>query len=228
MLLYNRQAQSYTTVMKKDCFIEGCKKYTVAKGLCGLHYQRLKRHGDVNRNDRTKYTSNVCEEDCCKSKRWAGPFCMKHYYRYKRHGKNFSSRKMGHGTVCTNCKNRKYKTMGLCNACYGRLVHRKSKAYKINQDRQKGTIELKVKIQKIGARRRHWKKNVDITKEFLIYLWCSTSICEICKKEMDNNRHLDHIVPLNPLGGGKHERSNVCYLHPYCNMSRPHDGSDMI
>lgn len=33
--------------MKKQCTADGCKNYSVAKGLCGKHYYRVKRNNDL-------------------------------------------------------------------------------------------------------------------------------------------------------------------------------------
>lgn len=33
---------------KRRCIVEGCERQHYGHGLCGMHYQRLERHGDVN------------------------------------------------------------------------------------------------------------------------------------------------------------------------------------
>lgn len=76
-------------------------------------------------------------------------------------------------------------------------------------------------------KRRSKEKYGKINTEHLIHLRDNTTKCEICNTELnENNRHLDHIVPLNI--GGSHRINNVRYICSSCNLKRPRDGRDII
>lgn len=78
-----------------------------------------------------------------------------------------------------------------------------------------------------SAKRRARIKDTDIDKDFLFKLANDTNFCEICETSLNsNNRHLDHILPLNI--GGLHVKSNVRYICNKCNLSRPKDGRDIL
>lgn len=46
------------------------------------------------------------------------------------------------------------------------------------------------------------------------------------KPGQPNSKHLDHIIPLNPIAGGTHTHGNVRIICASCNLKRPKDGSD--
>jgi len=48
--------------------------------------------------------------------------------------------------------------------------------------------------------------------------------CPLCEQAMAA-KHVDHIIPINI--GGTHTRGNVRVICAKCNLSRPHDGSDL-
>ena len=64
----------------------------------------------------------------------------------------------------------------------------------------------------------------NVNTQFLVDLWNKTDICQECNKEMENTtsypwgRHLDHIISL--CEGGEHIKSNVRFIHAYCNVRR--------
>lgn len=64
------------------CHIEGCGRNVVARRLCGLHYQRLKRNGDPLK---TRYREG-CAVSGCEGKHKAQGYCNMHYRRFKKHG----------------------------------------------------------------------------------------------------------------------------------------------
>jgi 5-methylcytosine-specific restriction endonuclease McrA len=79
--------------------------------------------------------------------------------------------------------------------------------------------------------RRARQQHTDITSEWMIELWRSTTTCPLCQRKLANrpgherSRNLDHIVPI--ARGGKHMRSNVRIICRECNLKRPYDGSDI-
>ena len=69
------------------CSVEGCERETgvpgSALGLCGKHYQRLKKYGSTDLPERH---IAICAVDGCDGKRKAGGYCGMHYARFKAHG----------------------------------------------------------------------------------------------------------------------------------------------
>lgn len=113
----------------------------------------------------------------------------------------------------------KYKKNGLCIYCFNRLS--------IN----------KIVWQNKNHRRRHYYQSGDVDTTFLKWLWKNTIFCILCHAflpdhcEYPSGRHLDHIIPLihkNPhYPQGTHSKKNVRYICAFCNIHRPHDGSDI-
>lgn len=139
--------------------------------------------------------------------------------------------------ICLTCNIWPVKTKGQCKRCYYKEWYlqnghkqreRMKKHYQENRDvilekrsNYKKTLAGKLCNRNYTRRRRAWKRDggTDITSDFLIELWNSTSICAICEKELGSERHLDHILPL--CLGGLHRKENVRFVHPHCNMQRP-------
>ena len=96
----------------KICSVPCCNKIHEAKGLCHMHYTRLKFHGDINhvRKERGKCS-------LCSNPNYAHKFCKMHYDRFRRHGD--PNKKLindsGNGWVydgyhCFEKNGKKYKT----------------------------------------------------------------------------------------------------------------------
>lgn len=87
------------------------------------------------------------------------------------------------------------------------------------------TVKWKVINANNMSRRRAAMKGSDVDTAFLLDLWDKTTECPLCHKPLGLSRHLDHIIPI--VIGGRHMKNNVRYVHPFCNSSRPKDGSDL-
>lgn len=72
--------------IEKICSIEDCEKNVFAKGLCSLHYQRVRTHNNTdyirNRFKPTRY----CDVDGCNEIHHSKGFCTKHHMRFITHG----------------------------------------------------------------------------------------------------------------------------------------------
>ena len=90
------------------------------------------------------------------------------------------------------------------------------------------TAKYKASHNNVNARRKAQQKFTDITTDWLLALSKNTTTCEVCSLPLGEDRHLDHIIPLNPKAGGTHMKDNVRYIHALCNLRRPDDGSDLI
>lgn len=62
----------------KICKVEDCGEKHQAKGLCNMHYKRLKEHGSLSKIERP---IKVCQVDGCNSKYRSKGLCGKHYQR---------------------------------------------------------------------------------------------------------------------------------------------------
>lgn len=106
------------------------------------------------------------------------------------------------------------------------------KYYEKNKDKIKIKYLAAKETQSYKMRRRNYKhtrrareKDTDITKKWLLDLMTRTKECMICDcKLTDENRQLDHILPL--FVGGAHSKDNVRFVCKKCNQTRPKDGSD--
>ncbi|WP_181438755.1 hypothetical protein [Paenibacillus sambharensis] len=68
-----------------SCAVEGCGKTVKAKGLCAMHHQRLRRHGDPMFS-KTLMERKACQKNGCGEPVLARGFCRKHYYFQRRTG----------------------------------------------------------------------------------------------------------------------------------------------
>ena len=85
---------------KRICSIDGCGKFCVGRGLCDMHYRRMRRHGDTSRG-RIKPPTLICSVDGCNEVAnrpgSAKGMCSKHYNRSKRHGSPLAKTKSAVG-----------------------------------------------------------------------------------------------------------------------------------
>ncbi len=67
---------------KRTCSVEGCgKPRAYADGLCGMHHQRLRRHGSLERPGPPE-----CRMQGCTKSAVSLGLCGTHYMRWRRHG----------------------------------------------------------------------------------------------------------------------------------------------
>lgn len=64
-----------------ECTIDGCDKPVKAKGLCSMHHQRWRRHGDplVTKVRQSMYPDK-CQWTKCDRPTVSKGFCSRHYY----------------------------------------------------------------------------------------------------------------------------------------------------
>jgi len=70
----------------KICTVENCNKKIKGRGLCGMHWARLVRHGDVNYESRNYNYGDICTINGCGRKYATKGFCSAHYKRYQKYG----------------------------------------------------------------------------------------------------------------------------------------------
>lgn len=71
---------------ERTCSIEGCEKRHVARGWCGMHYQRWKVYGDPSVRVRPIFIPGVCDVADCERPRYRREWCRRHFSRWERYG----------------------------------------------------------------------------------------------------------------------------------------------
>jgi len=95
---------------------------------------------------------------------------------------------------------------------YGREYYAKAqKKHRLKNPDKMRMDKARRRARLTGARVQKYiqKKN--------IWNWASRD-CGICKKPIDGEYHLDHIIPLSK--GGEHSEGNLQLAHPFCNQSK--------
>lgn len=73
----------YQRLDRGECKVEWCDKRIKAGGYCGMHYARLRRHGDLNA---TRKKRSKCKVKGCSDFVHGHGYCKTHWYYYKRYG----------------------------------------------------------------------------------------------------------------------------------------------
>lgn len=90
------------TITAKICSVEGCDRPALAKGLCGLHYRRMRQHGDPHQVKKVgrKKATGTCRIEGCDKPVYALGLCKIHYLQqYK------EQRKLGSSANLANISN---------------------------------------------------------------------------------------------------------------------------
>ncbi len=66
--------------------MDGCDGFYEARGFCGKHYQRWKKHGDPLYSDGRQRWGPVCKIEGCGGEHASKGYCNKHYQRLRTHG----------------------------------------------------------------------------------------------------------------------------------------------
>ena len=99
---------------KPGCSIDGCEKLA-RRGhpLCGMHYSRLRRHGDP------RYVREVrlCSVDGCEQRHHQHGYCVMHYGRWKNHGDPNQTALSARHAQSKDCDSR-HQARGFCRSHY--------------------------------------------------------------------------------------------------------------
>lgn len=115
----------------KGCAVAGCTRLHVARGMCGLHWRRWRKHGDplvtlVERRSIGVDLPAVCSVESCGEARSARGLCKRHYERLRLHGDPLASKGAGfmraekptYSTVHARLKNQRGRAAGFdCVDC---------------------------------------------------------------------------------------------------------------
>ena len=74
-----------------SCAVADCERNSIARGLCGKHWQRWRKHGDPSivlaPNEGRIYSRREgCDVEGCDQPYEARGYCSLHYERWRRHG----------------------------------------------------------------------------------------------------------------------------------------------
>lgn len=67
----------------KTCTVDDCSKALIARGLCSMHYARLRKTGSLDLHA-TRYRLDPCSVDGCDGKHYAAGWCRKHYGQWRK------------------------------------------------------------------------------------------------------------------------------------------------
>lgn len=73
--------------------VGGCGNTHKARGVCPLHYKRLRRTGSTELPDRAPRFLSTCEIQGCTNQQKTRGWCAAHYARWRRHGAPTDGRK---------------------------------------------------------------------------------------------------------------------------------------
>lgn len=114
--------------MARECGVDGCEKPHYARGLCGMHYKRVRRHGDPQPEvpPRGSDPPLICAVPSCPHPSEARGWCHGHYLRWVRSGDVKPEKPLTRRTqpeVCTvDACDRRCHSKGLCRAHHKRLM----------------------------------------------------------------------------------------------------------
>lgn len=103
----------YRKFRNRICSVEGCEQLSKYTGLCGMHYKRRWRHGDVNTSIIPHvFIPTECEVEGCNSSTVASntPYCKVHEQRLRRYGRLFNI-KSDYGTGSNHVNAGGYKVV---------------------------------------------------------------------------------------------------------------------
>jgi hypothetical protein len=82
--------------MTKGCSVTGCTGLHEARGYCGMHYERLRKHGSIDTVLPSGHPrGRVCSIDGCAEEHSAHGYCHGHARRFRLHGDPMGGRWIG-------------------------------------------------------------------------------------------------------------------------------------
>jgi hypothetical protein len=244
---YGMRGHQYCSESCKPlCSVDDCTSIAKCKGMCQVHYDRVRRRGKTTLSVRSPMSSLECIAPGCKRPALTMGECKLHRNRMRKHGsydlprQNRKRRTSGKPCTTPGCQNLT-RGGGKCQTCYYRIA----KWGTANQSddsyvRQKGfnsctrtCIECGKEFSGNPAakycsdscrphnRRGYWISHSGREAIYRRDNWT----CQICGGKVDRNAStfiegpsIDHIIPVS--AGGTSDPSNLRLCHRGCNTLR--------
>jgi 5-methylcytosine-specific restriction endonuclease McrA len=147
--------------VRGDCSVEDCTRKADSKGMCEVHYQRVRRTGLTKLPERP---IRCCEADNCDRQAKCHGLCNKHYQRLRTTGTTADRVRVERTCTVEGC-DRPYLAQGLCKRHYssaayqrdiekGRAEQRARRAANPERSRQRGRDYRKRNNEKIVAQEK--------------------------------------------------------------------------
>lgn len=107
---------------KRTCDAPGCERPTVGRGLCRMHYQRMRNHGTTDLAPRPKPAVTRCSVDGCENDQLARGLCGKHYQRVQIKGNLADPTPRGRATCSVEDCGKVCVGRGFCAKHYRRFM----------------------------------------------------------------------------------------------------------
>jgi hypothetical protein len=109
--------------MEEECNVQDCERDIYAKGMCEMHYRRVRRTGVVGSSGPTIRERSTCVAEDCEYEAEAKGYCDGHYQRLLRHGEVGDDPLRGTEPLCSviTC-DRWHHAGGLCQTHYKRQL----------------------------------------------------------------------------------------------------------
>lgn len=103
------------------CSVDGCDKQVSRRGLCGMHYQRLRRYGHTGEpQPKRRKWDGPCSVDGCEQLAKVQGMCQMHYARVRNTGDAGPAQSLNRLCIVEGC-NRERLCRGYCNMHYDRV-----------------------------------------------------------------------------------------------------------
>ncbi len=109
--------------MEEECKVEDCERAVYSKGMCQMHYRRVRRKGAVGSSGPTIRAKSGCVAPDCDNEAEAKGYCHGHYQRLLRHGEVGDEPLGRPGRLCSieDCDHPHW-AKGLCQTHYKRVL----------------------------------------------------------------------------------------------------------
>lgn len=228
--------------MAKPCSVDDCTKQAHAKGLCPMHYQRLRTRGDVGGGAMERQTQRglVCEVEGCGQPRRKTGWCASHYSQFQRLGEVRPFQyKWSDAVVCKACGEPtggsavgrefcSWRCRGLwdfhdgviptyyqcvgCDRVFG--LERQEGRYRMRSDRRI------CPDCRQGLRRHGMTVRRLADRDGALCRLCGDGVALDLKVPRYGAPTVDHILPR--AHGGKNDPENLQLAHFLCNSRRKH------
>lgn len=188
--------------LRKPCAVEGCPSNAKVRGLCGAHYQRLRRFGDAEFSP--PEANKSCSISGCDRVTNAHGLCDPHYYRLRTFGDP-------EATPIRSKPKLQPQPPRACATCGemfdpGNSAVRKYCGRNCRPTRTSMGVQKRRTVEALG-RANGW-------------------VCHLCKEPVDRTLYwpnrfagsVDHVIPV--FHGGKDDFSNLALAHLTCNTAR--------